>query len=150
MNKVGLAHRIANYLIAGIASGAILYGVYGSAMNDGGLVWGTLIGISAALLLVLYDRNEWMRKSISSSESRTDVQMNEDQGAERRDVEGGMTEQIEGKIGPMSVYVSSTDMETARETFDYVWEEKIVDKSEEMREFQQESADSDEPTRTYN
>lgn len=48
-----------------------------------------------------------------------------------------LTEQIDAGFGPMSVYVSGTDQEEIRETFDHVWDtvlELYEDTIDERRE----------------
>lgn len=44
-----------------------------------------------------------------------------------------MTEQIEASFGPIYVYVSSTDMDTAEATFDDVWE-TMMETSDKMND----------------
>jgi len=61
-----------------------------------------------------------------------------------------MTEQIEASFGPVSVYVSGTDTDSVRETFDGVWE-TMMDTSDRMQSMKSdEDDDSDGPSgRTF-
>lgn len=79
----------------------------------------------------------------------TDEYGTDDEQDELPDTPEQMTEQIEASFGPMSVYVSGTEQQDVRETFEQVWE-TVMETYDRTHEFKKElDDDSEDPTKSF-